>query len=147
MSASQFSKIRTFGHLQRFHNHFFVQLNMSSKISAESVMASLSFYEAINGAEEELTKGKGWATHEFVLDFATSLVDDTPRPIDIMKTLGYKTRLSQKKKKKNSYLAPKYWLPSRFSQNSDEFRRDSLVPYFSNAALQLGFALTSLCPP
>ena len=60
--------------------------------------SSLSFFDAINGAEEELTKGKGWATHEFIIDFATSLSDDTPRPIDIMKTLGYKTRLCQKRK-------------------------------------------------
>ena len=68
-------------------------------------MASLSFFEAINGAEEELTKGTGWATHEFIIDFASSLSDDTPRPIDIMKTLGYKSRLFQKRKNNRTYMA------------------------------------------
>ena len=52
----------------------------------------MSLLQAINDAEEELTKEKGWATNQFPVNIATSYSDDTPKQIDIMITLGHKTR-------------------------------------------------------
>ena len=100
----------------------------------------MSLHQAINGAEEELTKDKGWATNQFFVEVATSYTDDTPKLIDIMTTLGHKTRQSKKTKQK-THSDQKYWLPSTFNENTDEFRKEHIVPHFSNAALQTGFGL------
>ena len=101
----------------------------------------MSLLQAINDAEEELTKDKGWATNQFPVNIATSYSDDTPKQIDIMITLGHKTRQPKKTKQKRD--SPKYWLPSKFNQNTDEFRKEYVVPYFSNAALDAGFGLVA----
>ena len=60
----------------------------------------MSLLQAINDAEEELTKDKGWATNQFLVNIATSYSDDTPKQIDTKKTLGpsHKTRQSKKTK-------------------------------------------------
>ena len=78
-------------------------------MDGEDSNPSSSLLEAVQDAEDELEKEKMWTCSEFIVEFATSFNDDSPNMVNVMNHLGFKTRLTEKKKRE--HITKRKWLP------------------------------------
>ena len=85
--------------------------------------------------QEIIDECLSWDSPAILFTVATSLHDDTPQEINIVDTIGYNVQV------RKHY--GKYWLPSTFSENSTQFRKQTLIPAFQRACLPCGFALVA----
>ena len=73
-----------------------------------------------------------WSAEELEIPVATSLTDDTVKPLKLVDTLQ-KKRISKQKK------TQVHWLPSMYCENTKVFRHRHLMPLFNKATIAQGF--------
>ena len=76
----------------------------------------------------------------FPITVATYLLDDTPKDINIVDTIGKKS--SQNPYTNKPCYQSKYLLPAEFNQNTQMFQKYTLSPIFEQAAQVQGFNVT-----
>ena len=80
---------------------------------------------------------KTWTVHEMLIDVATSSNNDTPRLLNLTTTFS----CNQKEPSPHQIPSQHHYLPQSYNQNTQEFRKKTLIPYFVRAAQQSGFTL------
>ena len=78
-----------------------------------------------------------WWPDLIELEVATSVTDDEPITINFADTIGHRTKGVTKKTKDTDL----YWLPRKLNENTDEFRKKQLSPYFVQACRKAGFSV------
>ena len=77
-----------------------------------------------------------WPVTQLNVEIATDFDDDTPKTLNVIDTLDHQVRMT----KKNVH-DDRHWLPSSLNKNNETYRQQQVLPLFSRAALNAGFAL------
>ena len=112
--------------------------SMQKKLPSQDKFSVLM--AAVEDAEQKLSKVQSWRCTKLVVEFASSVSDDTPQMVNVMDTLGKTSRMSKKKRNK---AENKLWLPSMFNTNTEQFRNEEVAPHFGKVATSVGFAIRS----
>lgn len=78
-----------------------------------------------------------WTPDSIMVDVATSFTDDTTTTIDLVPTLGHKTKIKGLPKSPDDV----YWLPGYYNANNAMYREHYIAPKFIAACKIAGFSL------
>ena len=81
-----------------------------------------------------------WTPGPVMITVATSLDDDTPMQIDLMKTLGFG---NSRVRNRPYWPDEAYWLPAKYSHNDEQFRKEEIMPLFALPCQKAGFRVSS----
>jgi hypothetical protein len=105
--------------------------------STKQAPAPQSLIDAADGVLAQMEEYKCWDSHNFVVPVATSLKDCSPMDFDVGASLGQFKKQGKRQKQLTKRI---YFLPE-FNQNTDEFRKDVILPFLAEAALDAEFSI------
>jgi hypothetical protein len=105
--------------------------------SKKQAPAPQSLIDAAEGVLAQMEEYKCWDTHNFVVAVATSLKDCSPIDFDVGASLGHFKRQGKRQKQ----LAKRIYFLPEFNQNTEEFRKDVILPFLAEAALDAEFSI------
>mmetsp|Transcript_22046 Transcript_22046/g.46502 ORF Transcript_22046/g.46502 Transcript_22046/m.46502 type:complete len:362 (-) Transcript_22046:22-1107(-) len=80
-----------------------------------------------------------WKSGPIYIEVASSLSDGSPKTINVTKTIGHKTICPVVTKRSDSNC---HWLPPSWSENNEEFRKETVLPAFTRACSEAGFKIS-----